>query len=121
MSISSAGLPLRKGNQAVSSIRRHAWCGEPPSLGKLRRSGKEMAEYVDVAGFCKSANLEEIRKHGHVLTPGRYVGAEIGEEDDEPFEEKIKRLVTQLREQTVKARKLDEAIARNMKELGYDI
>jgi type I restriction enzyme M protein len=99
----------------------HAWRGEPPSLGKLRRSGKELAEYSDVPGFCKSAKLDEIRKHGHVLTPGRYVGTEDVEDDGEPFDDKMKRLVTQLREQTVKARKLDEAIVRNMKELGYDI
>jgi type I restriction enzyme M protein len=43
----------------------HAWRGE-----------KDAGEYADVPGFCKSASLEEIRKHGHVLTPGRYVGAE---------------------------------------------
>ena len=65
------------------------------------------------------ATLEEIRKHGHVLTPGRYVGAEAQEDDDEPFEEKMKRLVTQLREQQAEAAKLDAAIAKNLKELGY--
>jgi len=40
----------------------------------------------DIPGFCKSATLDEIRKHGHVLTPGRYVGAEAQEEDGELFE-----------------------------------
>jgi type I restriction enzyme M protein len=86
----------------------HAWRGE-----------KEAGEYKDVPGFCKSATLEEIRKHGYVLTPGRYVGAEAAEDDDEPFEEKMKRLVVQLREQQAEARRLDEAIWRNIKELGY--
>jgi type I restriction enzyme M protein len=86
----------------------HAWRGE-----------KETGEYKDVPGFCKSATLEEIRKHGYVLTPGRYVGAETAEDDDEPFEEKMKRLVVQLREQQAEARRLDEAIWRNIKELGY--
>ena len=65
------------------------------------------------------ALLEEIRKHGHVLTPGRYVGAEAGEDDAEPFEEKMKRLVATLRDQQAEAAKLDAAIAANLKELGY--
>ena len=70
-------------------------------------------------GFCKSATLEEIRKHGHVLTPGRYVGAEAQEDDGEPFEEKMQRLTATLREQQAEAAKLDAAIAANLKELGY--
>ena len=86
----------------------HAWRGE-------KNSGK----YADVPGFCKRVTLEEIRKQGYALTPGRYVGAEVREDDGEPFEEKMKRLVGQLREQQAEARKLDEAIARNLKELGY--
>ncbi len=87
----------------------HAWRGE-----------KEAGEYRDVPGFCKSARLEEIRQHGHVLTPGRYVGAEAQADDGEPFEEKMSRLVAQLREQQAEARRLDEAIWKNLRELGYD-
>ena len=86
----------------------HAWRGD-----------KDAGEYAYVAGFCKSASLEEIRKHGHVLTPGRYVGAEAVEDDGEPFEEKMKRLTATLREQQAEAKKLDVAIAANLKELGY--
>ncbi len=86
----------------------HAWRGE-----------KEAGEYADVPGFCKSAPLDEVRKHGHVLTPGRYVGAEAVEDDGEPFEEKMRRLIATLREQQAEAAKLDAAIAANLKELGY--
>jgi len=78
-----------------------------------------MAAYADIPGFCKSASLEEIRRHGHVLTPGRYVGAAPQEDDGEPFEEKMKRLVAQLREQQAEAAKLDAAIDKNLKELGF--
>ncbi len=78
-----------------------------------------MAHYEDVAGFCKSATLDDIRKHGHVLTPGRYVGADAQEDDGEPFEEKMKRLTTTLRQQQAEAANLDDAIAGNLKELGY--
>jgi type I restriction enzyme M protein len=86
----------------------HAWRGEP-----------DAGEYADVAGFCKSAHLDEVRAHGHVLTPGRYVGAEAAEDDGEAFEEKMARLTTQLREQLAEGERLDEAIAANLKELGY--
>ncbi|BCX13321.1 MAG: hypothetical protein KatS3mg067_2259 [Thermosynechococcus sp.] len=86
----------------------HAWRGE-----------KEAGEYTDVPGFCKSATLEEIRQHGYVLTPGRYVGAEAIEDDGEPFEQKMARLVAQLRKQQAEAMRLDEAIWRNLEELGY--
>ena len=96
----------------------HAWRGDPPSP-ELRRAGKDVNMYADVAGFCKGAKLDDIRKHGHVLTPGRYVGAEEIEDDGEPFEEKMKRLSATLRQQQEEAAKLDAAIAANLKALGY--
>lgn len=54
-----------------------------------------------------------------MLTPGRYVGAEARKDDGEPFEEKMARLVVQLREQQAEAAKLDAAIVANLKELGF--
>lgn len=96
----------------------HAWRGDPPSP-ELRRAGKQADSYADIPGFCKAAKLDDIRKHGHVLTPGRYVGAAAIEDDAEPFEEKMKRLATTLREQQAEAAKLDAAIAANLKGLGY--
>jgi type I restriction enzyme M protein len=86
----------------------HAWRGD-----------KDAGEYADVPGFCVAAKLDDIRKHGHVLTPGRYVGAEAADEDDEPFVEKMKRLTGTLRQQQGEAAKLDATIAANLKELGY--
>jgi type I restriction enzyme M protein len=86
----------------------HAWRGD-----------KDADEYADVPGFCKSATLDNIREHGHVLTPGRYVGAAAAEEDGEPFEEKMQRLSTTLRKQQAEAAQLDAAIAGTLKELGY--
>ncbi len=75
---------------------------------------------ADIPGFCRSVTIEEIRNHGYVLTPGRYMGAEVKEKDDEPFEQKMERLVAHLREQQAEAARLDEAIWKNLKELGYD-
>lgn len=77
------------------------------------------AKYADEPGFCKAATLEEIRGHGHILTPGRYVGAAEAEDDGEPFEDKMKRLTDELRAQTEQAAKLDALIRDNLKELGY--
>ena len=75
--------------------------------------------YADIPGFCKSATLDDIRKHGHVLTPGRYVGAAAVEDDGEPFEDKMQRLTATLREQQKEAAKLDVAIAANLAALGF--
>jgi len=61
----------------------------------------------------------EIRKHGHALTPDRYVGTEKQEDDGEPFDEKMKRLTAQRCEQVAEARRLDEVITRNLAELGF--
>ncbi|MBI5629652.1 MAG: SAM-dependent DNA methyltransferase [Elusimicrobia bacterium] len=79
------------------------------------------AKYQDVPGFCKSAKLEEIRQHGHVLTPGRYVGAEAAEDDGEPFDQKMRRLTAQLREQFSESLKLERAIRENLKKVGYPL
>ena len=75
--------------------------------------------YADVPGFCKSASLEEIGKHGHVLTPGRYVGTAPQVDDGEPFEEKMTRLTGKWREQQAEARRLDAEIEANLKRLGF--
>jgi type I restriction enzyme M protein len=91
----------------------------PPFNVSDWRGEQEAGEYADVPGFCKSATLEEIRKHGHVLTPGRYVGAEAQEDDGEPFEEKMRRLTATLLEQMQESARLDAAIVANMKELEY--
>ena len=86
----------------------HAWRGE-----------KNAGEYVDVAGFCKSATLEDIRKHDHALTPGRYVGAAEQEDDGEPFEEKMRRLSALWRVQRAEGARLEALIEVNLKELGF--
>ncbi len=86
----------------------HAWRGD-----------KGAAQYVDTPGYSFAAKLNDIRKHEHVLTPGRYVGTEVGTEDDELFDDKMKRLSVTLRHQMEESAKLDAAIAAHLKELGY--
>jgi type I restriction enzyme M protein len=98
----------------------HAWreFGVPASAGEGRLKA-ELRTYEDMAGFCKSATLDEIRAHGHVLTPGRYVGAADLEDDGEPFEQKLKRLTATLEEQFAESAKLEKAIRQNLKGLDY--
>ena len=86
----------------------HAWRGE-----------KDAGEYKDVPGFCKSATTDEIKEHGYVLTPGRYVGAAEIEDDGVPFEEKMAELSATLYEQFSEADRLEAVIKRNLEVLGY--
>lgn len=78
-------------------------------------------KYKDIKGFCKSAKLEEVKKHSHILTPGRYVGTEDIEEDPEEFEKKMKRLTAELSEQFKKSKELEQEIKKNLKMVGYEI
>ena len=93
----------------------HAWRGDKQALN----SQPSTINYSDVAGFCKSATTAEISAHGHVLTPGRYVGAEEVEDDGDPFEEKMPHLVAELHAQFAESAKLEQAIKANLRGLGY--
>ena len=70
--------------------------------------------YQDLLGFCKSASIEEIREKGYVLTPGRYVGAAVLEEDDEPFKQKMARLTKELEVQFDESERLIKTIRENL-------
>ncbi len=98
----------------------HAWrlsaCGDAQA-GGVGADGHP--PYKDVPGFCKSASTDEIKEHGYVLTPGRYVGAAEIEDDGVPFEEKMADLTTTLYEQFAQADKLEAIIKRNLEVLGY--
>jgi type I restriction enzyme M protein len=86
----------------------HAWRGDPSAGG-----------YIDVPGYCKAAVLDDIHKRDYILTPGRYVDAEVAEEDDELFDEKMRRLTANLREQYAESARLEQKIEENLKQLGY--
>ncbi|MGQ1891179.1 class I SAM-dependent DNA methyltransferase [Thermophagus sp. OGC60D27] len=87
----------------------HAWRGE-----------KKDGDYKDIAGFCKSATIEDIKKNDYVLTPGRYVGIAEEEDDGVPFEEKMTELSQTLFAQMNEAADLDKTIRENLKVLGYE-
>ena len=74
-------------------------------------------KYEDLPGFCKVATLDEIKEHDFVLTPGRYVGAEAAEEDDEAFADKMARLTAELNEQFAKSHELEAKIKANLEKI----
>jgi type I restriction enzyme M protein len=84
------------------------------------RGEAETGEYHDVAGFCRSVTLSEIGEHGHVLTPGRYVGSEAVEDDYEGFGNKMQRLTETLGEQMAKGAELDQLIRQELGRIGYE-
>jgi type I restriction enzyme M protein len=86
----------------------HAWRGE--------LKGKK---YQDIPSFYKSASLEELRKQAWILTPGRHVGAAEEEEDNEVFEERMRKLTSELVEQFKKSSELEDRIEKNMAEFGF--
>lgn len=87
----------------------HAW-----------RSVENRNDYADVLGFCRSAPLEEVRKHGYVLTPGRYIGAPPQEDDDESFQDKMKELASELSRYQAESARLDAKIKKSLELLGFE-
>lgn len=82
------------------------------------RGQKGYGEYKDIPGFCKSASIEEIRKNGYVLTPGRYVGVAPEEDDGIPFEEKMRKLTEELKQYFEEGRILEEEILKNLRNVN---
>ncbi|HNU24227.1 MAG TPA: class I SAM-dependent DNA methyltransferase [Mesotoga sp.] len=114
----------------------HTWRGEIASMetgqtllaaeqstieNYLKESGEreEPEGYKDIPGFCKTATIDEIRKNGYILTPGRYVGMEEIEDDGESFEEKMERLTTELAKLFKESRELEQEIRKNLEGIGY--
>jgi len=104
-----------------------AWRGEPDAGGATlgaddnsENDSVSRTAYNDIPGFCRSVPLAEIAQHGHVLTPGRYVGAEEVEDNDEDFATKMQQLTEKLGEQRAKGAELDQLIRQKLGGLGYE-
>ncbi|RFP52711.1 MAG: SAM-dependent DNA methyltransferase [Limnothrix sp. CACIAM 69d] len=113
-------IDARKLGYMVDRTRREFSDQDVAKIADTYHAWREGSGYEDVAGFCKAASLDEIRGHGYVLTPGRYVGAAAAEEDDVPFEEHMAELTAKLAEQFKESSKLEVAIRENLRGLGYD-
>lgn len=115
-------IDCRKKGTLIDRVHRELTEAEITEIGRTYhawRGEKDAGEYGDQPGFCKSVGLEEIRKHGHVLTPGRYVGVEEVDDDGVPFEEKMEKLSEALYAQMTEGEELDAAIRQNLRALGY--
>jgi len=107
----------------------HAWRGdelaqsrggaENGNASETLRASAASREYSDLPGFLKSATTAEIAAHGHVLTPGRYVGAEEVADGGKPFEKKMPRLVAELHAKFAESAKLKRATNANLRGLGH--
>jgi type I restriction enzyme M protein len=93
------------------------------TVRRWRQSGMAGSDqlYADVPGFCRAVKLAEVAEHGHVLTPGRYVGAEATDDDDEAFSEKMESLTVQLAEQMARGTELDAMIREKLGAMGYAV
>lgn len=115
-------IDARKKGQMITKKNRELTDEDIANISSTYHNWKsDSSDYQDIAWFCKSASLEEVTKHDYVLTPGRYVGVESVEEDDETFQEKMTMLTAQLGEQMKKSRELDEVIKANLAKIWFNL
>jgi type I restriction enzyme M protein len=108
--ISRTQIELTEEEAARIAGAYHAWRGQP-----------EAGVYEDAPGFCKAATLEAIAAAGYALTPGRFVGAAVEEEDEEAFEERMRELVEQLSQDFAESERLTAEVRRALRAVGHDV
>ncbi|KUO71910.1 MAG: N-6 DNA methylase [Desulfosporosinus sp. BRH_c37] len=113
-------IDARKMGTMVTRKHRELSDEEIKQIYDTHHHWRDEKDYEDIQGFCKSANIEEVRGHEYILTPGRYVGIEEQEEDSEPFEEKMTRLTGELAEMFSKSHKLEEEIKQRLGAIGFE-
>ena len=113
-------IDARKLGYMVDRTRREFADDDIVKIASAYHAWREGKGYEDVPGFCKSATLKEIRGHGHVLTPGRYVGAEAAVEDDMPFPERFAALQEELDEHFALADELTATIRKRLAGIVVD-
>jgi len=107
-------IDARKLGHMVDRTRREFSDEDIEKIAGTYHRWREGEGYEDIPGFCRSASIEEVRAHGHVLTPGRYVGVEAAEDDDTPFPERFAELQAELEEQFAVSAELEGLIRRAM-------
>ncbi|MGP8146233.1 MAG: type I restriction-modification system subunit M [Thermoplasmata archaeon] len=113
-------IDARRMGQLVDRRHRELSDGEVAKVAKTYHAwrGEQVAGvYEDIRGFCRSVTLQELEANGYVLTPGRYVGAEQGQNDEEPFAEKWNRLKGMLEDQLGRSAELDGSIRKSLQVL----
>jgi type I restriction enzyme M protein len=101
-------------------VHRDLAAADIDAITKTYHNWRKGEDYEDIKGFCKSANIEEIQRHKHVLTPGRYVGIPDEEDDGIPFEDKMAELSATLKEQMEKEAQLNQEIKDQLSNIGVN-
>jgi type I restriction enzyme M protein len=112
-------IDARKFGTLMDRTRKEFSGEDIAKIAGVYHAWREGKGYGDAPGFCKAAKLEEIRRHNHVLTPGRYAGAADAKDDDVPFAERFTALRAKLEEQFTESEKLVLAIKKNLGGGGY--
>ena len=112
-------IDARRMGHLVDRVHRVLAREDIEQIAGVYHAWKRGEGYEDRPGWWSSATIEQIREHGYVLTPGRYVGAEEQEDDGVPFEEKMAELTARLYEQFEESRRLEAEIRKNLEVLGY--
>jgi len=107
--------------EMVSRKNRELTADDIKLVSKTYQDWKQWKGYEDELGFCKSAELKEIQKHDYVLTPGRYVGVVVDEDDDETFNDKMTKYTAQFKGQMEQEKVLDAKIKENLAKIGWEI
>lgn len=114
-------IDARQMGTMIDRVHRELTGEDITRLATTYHNWQQGEEYEDIPGYCKSASPEEIAAHGYVLTPGRFVGAAEVEDDGEPFEDKMRRLVAELGDQFAESERLESAIKSNLEALGFEV
>ena len=120
-------IDARESGQMINRRQRELTQKEIVRIGETYHNWRNLPkedksdEYKDIPGFCKAANIQEIRKNNYILTPGRYIDFHYEEEDDQTFDEKMKALTSTLKDQMDAATALDEKIKERLEKIGYPI
>ena len=101
-------------------VHENGW-GDIQKISNTYHNWRKGEDYENIKGFCKSATIEEIEKHAHVLTPGRYVGIPDEEDDGIPFKDKMTELTTTLKQQMNKEAELNQEIENQLSKIGFNL
>ena len=118
MNLAIRGIDFNPGKEPNDTVA--LWRGDEVAANGDKNDSTPGSKYDDIPGFCRSVTLSEIAQNGHVLTPGRYVGAEAVADDDEGFADKMQKLTEQLGEQMAKGAELDALIRAKLGGMGYE-
>ncbi len=111
-------IDARRFGHMVDRTRREFSGDDIAKIADTYHRWREGIDYEDVPGFCKSVSHEQIAGHGHVLTPGRYVGTETVAEDDTPFAERFAVLQATLEQQFAESDQLTDTIRDQLAKVG---